>query len=195
MLELLQRMDTNTLELVHHYTQNYVFDRIMPFITSLGNLGMIWIIISIVLLLNKKYKNIGLMCLTALILDTIIGEGILKHLIQRPRPFVSMPAIHLLIAKPTSFSFPSGHTSASFAAVGVIWSQLRKYRMHAILLASLISFSRLYLFVHYPSDVLAGIIQGLICAKIVLIYYPLTIGKSASAYTNWTQVLELARLK
>jgi len=172
MRELLQKIDINTLKLIHDYSQNYVLDKIMPLITSLGNLGIVWIVISIILILSKKYRPIGLMCISALILNTILGEGILKHLFQRQRPFVSMPKFHLLIDKPISFSFPSGHTSTSFAVVGIIWSQLKKYRVYALLLACSIAFSRLYLFVHYPSDILGGIIQGLVCAKIVLhIYY------------------------
>ena len=168
MLELLQKIDINTLKLIHDYSQNYIFDKIMPIITSLGNVGIVWIVISIILMLNKKYRYIGLMCISALILNAIVGEGILKHLVKRPRPFVSMTDVHLLISKPTSFSFPSGHTSSSFAVVGIICSQLKKYRIHVVLLASLIAFSRLYLFVHYPSDVLGGIVEGLVCAKIVL---------------------------
>lgn len=173
MLESLQKIDINTLKIIHDYSQNYIFDKIMPLITSLGNLGLVWIAISIILISNKKNRTIGLMCISALILNTILGEGILKHLFQRQRPFVSMPAVHLLISKPTSFSFPSGHTSSSFAVAGIIWSQLKKYRVHAVLLACLIAFSRLYLFVHYPSDILGGIAQGLICAKIVLNIYPI----------------------
>lgn len=173
MIELLQKIDINTLKLIHDYLQNYILDKIMPFITSLGNLGLVWIVISIILISNKKYRSIGLMCMSALILNTILGEGILKHLFERQRPFVSMSTIHLLIDKPTSFSFPSGHTSTSFAVVGIIWSQLRKYRVYVVLIACLIAFSRLYLFVHYPSDILGGIVQGLVCAKIVLKVYPI----------------------
>lgn len=180
MLELAQKIDVNILKLIQNNLQNYIFDKIMPFITSLGDLGLVWIIISIILILSKRYRTIGLLCISAMIFNTIIGEGILKNLIQRPRPFVSMATVDLLIDKPTSFSFPSGHTSASFAAVGIICSQLKKYRIYIVLLASLIAFSRLYLFVHYPFDILAGIIQGLVCAKIVLKVYHIVMKKSSA---------------
>lgn len=171
MLELIQKIDISVLRLIHDYSQNYVLDKIMPIITSLGNAGVVWILISTILILNKKYRYIGWMCISALILNAIVGEGILKHLVKRQRPFVSMTDVNLLISKPTSFSFPSGHTSSSFAVVGIICSQLKKYRIPVVLLACLIAFSRLYLFVHYPSDVFAGVIEGLICAKIVLNFY------------------------
>lgn len=180
MLDLLQKIDMNILKLIHDNLQNYMLDRIMPFITSLGNLGLVWIVISIILISRKRYRTIGLLCISAIVLNTIVGEGILKNLIQRPRPFVSMPAVHLLIDKPTSFSFPSGHTSISFAVAGIIWSQLKKYRLYAILLACLIAFSRLYLFVHYPYDVLGGIVQGLICARIILKVYPAVTKKEST---------------
>lgn len=171
MLESLQKIDVNMLKLIHDNLQNHMLDKIMPFITSLGNLGLVWIVISLALLLSKRYRIVGLLCISVLILNALLGEGILKNLIQRQRPFSSMPKVSLLIDKPTSFSFPSGHTSSSFAVVGIIWSQLKKYRIYVILLACLIAFSRLYLFVHYPSDIIGGIVQGLVCAKIVLKVY------------------------
>lgn len=183
-IQSIQKIDINILKIIHDYSQNKIFDTIMPFITALGNLGVVWIAISIILILNKRYRTIGLMCISAMILNAIVGEGILKHLIQRPRPFVTMPTIQLLIPEPRSFSFPSGHTSTSFVAVGIICSQLRRYKVQVIVLACLIAFSRLYLFVHYPSDVLAGIVQGLVCAKIVLSVYPLSVKETTTVFTD-----------
>ncbi|MDP4143605.1 MAG: phosphatase PAP2 family protein [Bacillota bacterium] len=160
------QFDTNLLFLIHNIFYNHVFDLIMPLITALGNGGMIWIILSVVLLINKKYRKTGIQCAIALVLVLILGDEILKNLIQRPRPFVAMSNIQLLIAKPLSYSFPSGHTSASFAIVGIVWSKLRKIRIPVLILAVLIAFSRMYLFVHYPLDVFAGAMLGLICSRI-----------------------------
>jgi undecaprenyl-diphosphatase len=143
----------------------------MPIITSLGNMGLIWIIIALVLIFNKKYRDVGIMIIASFILTSIIGEGILKNLVQRLRPFIDIPTINLLISKPTSYSFPSGHTASSFAVAGIIFSTLKKFRIPAIILASLIAFSRMYLLVHYPSDILGGILLGIICFKIVLKVY------------------------
>lgn len=171
MLQGLEKIDLNILNFIHSTTQNTIFDKVMPYITFLGNMGMVWIVISILLILNKKCRHVGLMCLSALLLATILGEGILKHIIQRPRPFFAEPAINLLIKRPLSYSFPSGHTTSSFAVAGIIFATLKKYRIYAVLLAAMIAFSRLYLFVHYPSDILAGILLGLLCSKVVLIVY------------------------
>lgn len=171
MLEDLKNLDLGVLKFIHEFSQNYIFDKTMPFITSLGNIGLIWIMIALILIFNKKYKDVGIMIIASLILTSIIGEGILKNLIQRPRPFMDIPTVHLLISKPTSYSFPSGHAASSFAAAGIIFSTLKKLRIHAIILASLIAFSRMYLFVHYPSDILGGILLGLICSETVLKVY------------------------
>jgi undecaprenyl-diphosphatase len=170
-LQEFKKMDFSILNFIHNTTQNPVFDKTMPFITWLGNMGLVWIAISILLILNKKYRSIGIMCIAALILTAILGEAILKNIIQRPRPFLQVPVINLLITKPMSYSFPSGHTASSFAVVGIIFSTIKKFRIHAIILAILIAFSRMYLYVHYPSDILGGILLGLLCSKVVLLVY------------------------
>lgn len=171
MLQMLERIDFNILIFIHNTTPNIIFDKVMLCITLLGNMGMVWIIISILLVLNRKYRYVGIMCMASLILAAILGEGILKNIIQRPRPFSQVPAVSILITKPMSYSFPSGHTASSFAVAGIISNTLRKYKIYAILLATLIAFSRLYLFVHYPSDILAGILLGVMCSRIVLKVY------------------------
>ncbi|HBM79313.1 MAG TPA: phosphatase PAP2 family protein [Clostridiaceae bacterium] len=168
MVEILNDFDTNVLVFIHRYTHNAIFDMIMPHITFLGNGGLVWIIISAILLTRKRYRNVGLMCLCALIVSTVLGQVILKHLIKRPRPFISMPDVGLLIPEPLGYSFPSGHSTSAFAVSGIMYEKMRKYGIYAVILAVLIAFSRIYLFVHYPSDVILGIVIGLICSKIVL---------------------------
>lgn len=170
-MNLLDKIDMNILILIQNYIHNYILDKIMTFVTYIGNSGIVWIVLSIILLINKKYRKIGLMCICALILTSIFGEGVLKHLVQRQRPFSVMPAVNLLINKPITYSFPSSHTSSSFAIVGIVWSQMKKLRMPVIILAIVVAFSRLYLFVHYPSDIFGGVILGLLCSKIVIIIF------------------------
>lgn len=164
-------VDFNLLIQIYNVTHNNLFDKIMPGISTLGNLGLVWVLISIVFLINKKYRKVGILCITALILTSIVGEGILKNLIQRPRPFNEVPAMQLLITKPLSYSFPSGHTASSFAAAYIISKGIRKLTIPFFILAALIAFSRMYLFVHYPSDILAGILLGLICAKVTMKFF------------------------
>ena len=94
----------------------------------------------------------------------LTGNMILKPLVARMRPFTVNTAIELLIPPPTDFSFPSGHTYASFASATAICRNNRKIGVPALILASLIAFSRLYLYVHYPSDVLGGAVVGLAAA-------------------------------
>lgn len=169
MMSLLQRLDNSILVFIKNNMHSFIMDKIMVIITSLGNGGFIWLLIAALLIINKKYRNVGIIAIGALILATVLGEGILKHLVQRVRPSADIPEVNLLIAKPLSYSFPSGHTTSSFAVAGVLAKYLKKYSLGFLGLASLIAFSRLYLYVHYPTDVLAGIVIGLMCSKIVFI--------------------------
>lgn len=173
-MSLIQNLDNFILLFIKNNMHWYIMDKTMVVITSLGNGGSIWIVIACLLLISKKYRKIGFMSLGALILSAVFGEGILKHVVQRIRPSASIPAANLLISKPLSYSFPSGHTTSSFAAAGVLAKYFKHYALGFFILASLIAFSRLYLYVHYPTDVLAGIILGLICSRIIIYLFSRT---------------------
>lgn len=172
MSQLIQNFDTGILDFIKDYLHNPFMDKIMPTITSLGNAGFIWIVITLVLIIMPKYRKVGIMSACALILNAILGEVILKNIFERSRPFIGLGDITLLIKEPTSFSFPSGHTASSFAAAGIIGTMIKKYRWQVFTFASLIAFSRLYLYVHYPTDVIGGIILGLFSSGIVLKIWP-----------------------
>lgn len=167
MISLIKTFDSSILFFIKDNMHGPIMDKVMVISTHLGDGGMIWIIIALALMINKKYRKIGVMALAALILSTILGEGILKHGVHRIRPSEDINAINLLITKPLSYSFPSGHTASSFAVAGVLAKYLKKYAVGFFALASLIAFSRLYLYVHYPTDVLAGIVLGVICSGII----------------------------
>lgn len=168
MISLLNNFDNLILLFIKNNMHGNIMDKVMVIITSLGNGGAIWIIICGALIINKKYRKIGIMALGALILSAILGEGILKHVVQRIRPSADIPVINMLITKPLSYSFPSGHSASSFAVAGVLSKYFKKYAPGFLGLASLIAFSRLYLYVHYPTDVIAGMILGLICCRIII---------------------------
>lgn len=172
-MKLLQNLDMEILYFINNHLRNPVFDKVMIVFTFLGDVGVVWILISLFLLVSKKYRKVGIMTICALIVSTVLGSGILKHLIQRPRPFVSDPTVEILISKPLSYSFPSGHTASSFAAAGILAKELKRYGIHAVVLAILIAFSRMYLFVHYPTDIIGGIILGFICSEIVIYSFSL----------------------
>jgi len=168
MISLVQRFDNSILLFIKDNMHGVIMDNSMVISTYLGNGGIIWIIIVSILMINKKYRKIGFMALGALILSTILGEEILKNVIRRIRPSENISAIDLLISKPLSYSFPSGHTTSSFAVAGVLAKYFKRYAVAFLGLASLIGFSRLYLYVHYPTDILAGIVLGLLCSEIMI---------------------------
>lgn len=134
----------------------------MPLISKLGNGGIIWLVLSGLLCVFPKYRKAGVTMLTALALDVLLCNVMLKPLVGRMRPFTVNTGMELLINAPKDFSFPSGHTAASFAAAFALLFVKNKLWIPSMILASLIAFSRLYLYVHYPTDVLAGILLGLI---------------------------------
>lgn len=136
-------------------------DFLMPKITRLGNAGEIWIVLSGVLLTSKKYRKYGVVMLSGLALGALTGNLILKPLIARPRPCWVDSSVTLLIANPKDYSFPSGHTLASVISAVLLTKANRSFGLAAVPLAVLIAFSRLYLYVHYPTDVLAAVVLGL----------------------------------
>lgn len=133
----------------------------MPLVTKLGNGGILWIISAAVLLLIPKTRKIGAAMLVALGLEVLCCNIILKPLVARIRPCDVNTAVQLLVSRPTDFSFPSGHTGASFAAVSVLYFGKTRLWIPAGVIAVLIAVSRLYLYVHYPSDVLVGALLGI----------------------------------
>ena len=138
-------------------------DKIMVFITRLGDAGIIWIVLSIVLLLIPKTRKSGAVMVAALVVDVLLCNIVLKNLVARTRPYDVNTGVHLLVAKLHDYSFPSGHTAASFASVTTLYlAGEKKLWKFALVLACLIAISRLYLYVHYPTDVLGGILFGVI---------------------------------
>ena len=134
------------------------------FITKLGNSGLIWIVLGLALLCFRKTRKCGIAILLALLAELAICNGILKNLIARPRPYTLYPDITLYVPRLNSYSFPSGHAASSFAAAVTLFQFYKKSGIAAITLATLIAFSRVYLFMHWPSDVLAGALLGTVVA-------------------------------
>ena len=144
-------------------------DAIMPVITALGDAGIFWMLVAAALLLNKKTRRVGVGMGIAMLTGLLLCNATLKPLCQRPRPYdyqydVFGKLIPLIIERQHDFSFPSGHTIASFEAAGVIAMNNKKWGIGALALACLIAFSRLYLYVHYPTDVLVSVVLGLALA-------------------------------
>ncbi|WP_315073549.1 phosphatase PAP2 family protein [uncultured Clostridium sp.] len=168
-LKKINIFDNYILFIIKKYMQNKYLDRLMPMVTSMGNLGAIWILIAVILMLDKSYRLIGNIVILTLIISTIVGEGIVKHIVRRIRPYNGKNNSNILISKPTTYSFPSGHTLSSFAVAEMLSMYLNKYTTIFIVIAFLIAVSRIYLYVHYPTDVIAGVIIGVLCSKMIFI--------------------------
>ena len=141
-------------------------DAVMPIITMLGDAGIFWIAIAVLLLFTKRYRRVGLGMAFALILGLLVCNMYLKPTVARIRPYDFQEQhfgiiVNLLIERQHDFAFPSGHTIASFEACTALMLGSRKLGIPAAVLAVLIAFSRLYLYVHYPSDVLFSIVLGI----------------------------------
>lgn len=138
-----------------------VLDALAIFFNYAGEHGEIWIALTLLLLLPRRTRKAGCAMAAALILYLVTGDFILKPLFARPRPCDVNSAVTLLVTRPHGHSFPSGHTASAFGAAFALWLQNRKLGTPALVLAAFIAFTRLYLYVHFPTDVLGGLLLGL----------------------------------
>lgn len=158
-------LDSSILLWIQEHVRNSVLNPIFISITTLGNAGVIWIILTIVLLIPKKTRRIGIISACALLGSLLINNLILKNLVGRIRPYEVIDGLMPLVAKPSGASFPSGHAGSSFASGWVLYRNLpKRFGIPALVLAVLIACSRLYVGVHYPSDVLVGTMNGILIA-------------------------------
>jgi len=148
-----------------------VMDKIMWFFSMLGDGGWFLILTTVVLLIMVKTRRIGVEAAASLILTFIIGNLIIKNIVGRIRPYDAYTFLQAIVSKPIDSSFPSGHTSNSFAVAVAILLNDRKLGIPAVIVAAMIAFSRLYNVVHYPTDVIAGLILGTTAAVTVHILY------------------------
>jgi len=154
--------DLPILDWIAEHLQCGFLDAVMPVITVLGNGGIFWIAVSVVFLLIPKYRKAGLSMGIALLMGLVVCNLTLKPLCARIRPYDFYgEAMQLLVATPHDFSFPSGHTIASFEAATALTIHNKKLGIPALILAGLIAFSRLYLYVHYPTDVIVSVGLGI----------------------------------
>ena len=150
------------LDFIQSHMRSAFGDLLMPLVTELGDGGIFWIALTLALLVIPRTRKLGLCCAVSLLLDLILCNGLLKNLIARTRPYDVNPAVRLLIEKPGEFSFPSGHAAASFTVVGAMFFSRSRLWIPSAVLAAVIGFSRLYLYVHYPTDVIGGAVFGIL---------------------------------
>ena len=176
---LIWNFDFEILFFIKNHMRNDFLNIIVPFYTSLGDDGIIWIIMGLVLLIPKKTRKCGIMVLATLLVMLIVNNIILKNLIARARPYSTYPELVSdlvdIIHIPTSYSFPSGHTVSAMAVAFTVFSQHKKFGVVTLILAFLMGLSRLYVGVHFPTDVYGGIIVAfLISISVVLAEKKLT---------------------
>ena len=157
----MNEVELNILWWIREHLTHPFLDTVMPYISSLARHGEFWILIALILVCFKKTRKAGVAMGIAMACGYLIGNMGMKNLFARTRPYDVVVEVELLVAKLHDFSFPSGHTLVSFEAATALWFYHRKWGIAAFVLATLIALSRLYLFVHYPTDVLVGAVLGI----------------------------------
>lgn len=174
LLNTLFQLDLNTVIWVQEHLQSPLWNPFWIFVTTVGDAGAIWIILSLGLTAIPKTRRLGLTCFAALIFSVLIANLGLKNIVARQRPYTHFDA-NLLIKEKWDYSFPSGHTTASFAVAWTLFKArftLKNIPIYvpALILAALMGFSRLYLSVHFPTDIIAGVLVGILCANLAFIF-------------------------
>lgn len=168
MLTFLLNFDGAILLWIQEYLRGTVLNAFFTFYTALGNTGMLWLVVSVAMLCFKKTRKAGAAALFALAIGFVCTNIVLKPLVQRTRPWLVVEGLTVLISEGDPYSFPSGHTCASFAAACAWRPYLpERWGNTAVVFAVLMGFSRLYVGVHFPSDVLAGALVGCLSAWFV----------------------------
>lgn len=171
MIETISKIDESVIIFIKNYLVVENISRIMIVFSLLGNLAMVWIIISIYLSITERDKYIFLITSLSLLFVLIFVDIILKGVVNRSRPFDMIESIKILTWISSTSSFPSGHAASSFAAAFVISKFKKKITGYVYILAFIISLSRIYLLLHYPSDVFIGMILGMIFGIIAFYFY------------------------
>ena len=169
LLEWIHHADAQILLFIQQYLRSGMFTWFWKGITFLGDGGWFWIVLGLGLLIPQKTRKAGITALLALALGALVTNLGLKNLVARVRPYDAVEGLVPLVARLKDYSFPSGHTCASFACAAVYYKLYPgKWGNAALILAVLIALSRLYVGVHYPTDVVAGGIVGWVCAVAAL---------------------------
>lgn len=182
MPQWLLNIDGGILLWIQDVVRNGILDPFFQFYTQLGNVGLLWIVLSLLLLCFPRTRKAGFVSLVAMLLGLLCTNVALKHLVGRTRPWLVVEGLTALVAEHDPNSFPSGHTCAAFAAASAWCRTLprRWMKIAAVVMAALMGFSRLYVGVHFPTDVLAGLAVGLFCGWLAWLIW-----KRLAAWRGW----------
>jgi undecaprenyl-diphosphatase len=156
--------ETDVLIWIQENMSGGITDPLMEFVSYSGDYGAIWLIIAVALMIYKPTREAGVVMAAAVLMGHVLNDWMIKPLVERPRPFVEDPSLLLIIDPPGGYSFASGHTVKAFAAAFALFIYDRRWGSFLVAYAALMGFSRIYLMVHYPSDVVAGAFIGIMCA-------------------------------
>jgi undecaprenyl-diphosphatase len=159
-LQLIQNIDSAVVLFVQNNLRGGLLDAVMVFFTTLGNAGLIWIFSAFVLLFTKKHRYRGFLILMCVGVAFAVNNLLIKNLVMRPRPYETLTALTALVKYPVGYSFPSGHACSSFAAAFAVTRGYGKRGAWIYVVATIIAVSRVYVGVHYPTDVLVGAVIG-----------------------------------
>lgn len=171
MAEFITQFDFNILYWIQENLRSPFLDGVCAFLSYAFEAGIFWIVTALVLVVFRKTRTAGVALLASMAVALIVGEWGLKNIICRERPCMLDAQVPLAIPAPSSYSCPSGHTGSSFAAAGGIFAFNKKLGIPALVIALVVGLSRMYLFVHFPTDVLFGIAVGLLSALAVYLIF------------------------
>ncbi len=171
-------MEAGILLFIQDHIRCAVLDAPMRILSMLGDNGIFWIVLTIILLCFKSTRKSGLCMACAMIIGLLVSNVALKNIIHRTRPYDVIDTLNILVEAETDFSFPSGHATNSFAAAWALFrTNKKKLGVPALILAALIALARLYVGVHYPTDVLAGVAIGMLAGEAGARFVPFLLSK------------------
>lgn len=166
-------IEGNILMWIQEHFRSPLLTRVMRLLSALGNGGAFWIVLTVLLIVFKKTRRTGLYCAAAMLLTFLVVNLLLKPAVGRIRPYELFERLMILVSRPGDASFPSGHSANSMACAWTVFRMApRRYGVAALVLALLIAFSRLYVGVHFPTDVLAGLVIGVVMSECALRLLP-----------------------
>lgn len=163
-MDFIQDFDFSVLEFIQQNMRCEFLDAVFPVITSTLFVGLFWGTAAVCMLFTKKYRRCGIAAIVCILLGLLCGNLILKHLVARARPCWLKPIEGMIVAVPKDFSFPSAHTAISFVTAIVFLRHSRAIGIPALAVAALLAFTRLYVYVHFPTDILGGLILAVLLA-------------------------------
>ncbi len=166
-IDFLKSLDWAILHWIQDNLRMEILDKIMPVFSFLGNGGLVWIVLAVILLIPRRTRRTAILVLIGLAAAGLIGTNLIKEFVARPRPCWLDDSVVMLIKVPQDYSFPSGHTVCGVVSCFLINRTNKVIGFFSVILMLLIAFSRMYLYVHFPSDILAGLVFGIIVGAII----------------------------